>query len=134
MPGLQERRTSAACTSFRIASDLKDFAPRRFDPLFHFGPITRRKIRLGKALPDTEPIGKRKRRAKKKDFLYRRYLLHPIALHSRLQKMNPWISRPFLQTDLLPSSPLSSRDNRDRENELTFAHEPSVFGAVLSGV
>lgn len=65
MPGLQERRTSTACTSFRIASDLKDFAPRRFDPLFHFGPITRRKIRLGKALPDTEPIGKRKRRAKK---------------------------------------------------------------------
>lgn len=30
MPGPQEIRTSAACTSLRIASDLKDFAPRRF--------------------------------------------------------------------------------------------------------
>lgn len=75
-----------------------------------------------------------KGREELKKLLSRRYLLHPIALHSRLKKMNPWISRPFLQTDLLPSSPLSSRDNRDRENELTFAHEPSVFGAVLSGV
>lgn len=91
-------RNMDQCSMYQLQNCIRSVRLRAssFDPLFHSGPITRRKIRLGKALPDrkkfrrspdTEPIGKRKRRAKQ---LERRYLLHPIALHSRLKQMNPW--------------------------------------------
>ncbi|CAI9771424.1 unnamed protein product [Fraxinus pennsylvanica] len=48
--GTSETWTSATCASFGIASDPKDFAPQRFDPLFHSGPTMRKKIGLGKTL------------------------------------------------------------------------------------
>lgn len=56
----------------------------------------------------------RKRRAQK---LERRYLLHPIALHSRLKQ---WIRKVGLSCRPIfcRVPPLSSRDNRDRENGL----------------